>query len=82
MSECIRKAYPERVAREIGERTGKGAFRCAWCGNWHTGSDPGPVAPCWRCGTLVTIPERGSPVDAARGWLHDSRRCSRTAAIA
>jgi hypothetical protein len=75
MTECLRKPYAESAARERGEQTGKGSFRCQWCGDWHLGVDPGPVAPCWRCATLITIPERGTPLDAARGWLHDARRC-------
>lgn len=70
---CIRKPYPEAVARAKGVT--KGYFRCQWCGDWHTGKDPGPVAPCARCGTLVTIPERGTPFDAARGWFHDAKHC-------
>jgi hypothetical protein len=78
MTECVRKPYTEAGARARGERTGKGSFQCQWCGDWHTGTDPGPVAPCWRCGTLVTIPERGTPLDAACGWLHDARRCARS----
>ena len=81
MSECIRKVYTEAAARTIEARGGS-VFRCQWDGDWHTGKDPGPVAPCWRCGTLVTIPERGTPVDAARGWLHNERRCRAAAEAA
>jgi hypothetical protein len=76
LSECVRKAYSEAAARTIAGRGGP-VFRCQWDGDWHLGTDPGPVAPCWRCGTLITIPERGTPLDAARGWLHNARRCDR-----
>jgi hypothetical protein len=74
---CIRKIHSEAGARAAAEKSGKGYFRCAWCRNWHTGDDPGPVEPCWRCGTLVTIPRDGStPRDAARGWFHAGQKCN------
>ena len=79
MSECLRRPYSEAVARLQAAKTGRPCFQCQWCSDWHLGADPGRVAPCARCGTLVTVPRRGSPVDAARGWLHDARRCTRVA---
>lgn len=71
MTPCLRRPYSPAAAAGKGNAY----FRCQWCGDYHRGVDPGPVAPCWRCGTLVTIPERGTPLDAARGWLHDERHC-------
>lgn len=78
MSECVRRPYSEAGARTRADHQGRTFFKCSWCGDWHVGTDPGPVAPCAMCGTLVTIPQRGSPTDAARGWLHDAKRCART----
>jgi hypothetical protein len=78
MTTCQRKAYyHEDAAANAAAKADKGYFRCAWCGDWHTGWDPGPVAPCYRCGTLITIPERGTPKDAARGWAHHRDNCDR-----
>jgi len=73
---CLRRPYSEAAARRMSETFGKAVFRCQWDGNFHTGIDPGAVAPCWRCGVLVTIPERGTPSDAARGWAHTGPRCA------
>ena len=80
MAECLRRPYTETDARERGARMGRPWFHCFHCGDWHVGIDPGRVAPCALCGTLVTIPERGSPRDAARGWLHDAKLCAATRA--
>lgn len=82
MSDCARRSYTEVDAIAAGAKSGRPNFRCQWCGDWHLGTDPGPVAPCWRCGTVVTIPDRGTPVDAATGWLHDDKRCRYHLALA
>ena len=75
MTECLRRPYSQASAEYMAAVHGRSVFRCQWDGDWHVGTDPGPVAPCWRCGVLVTIPPHGTPADAARGWLHDERRC-------
>jgi len=72
---CLRRSYSQSSALHMSETFGRTVFQCDYCGNWHTGRDPGPVAPCVMCGTLVTVPLRGLPADAARGWLHDTARC-------